>query len=56
MDKQIGQIRWIETDDGYRIEISGVKLKEMLSSCSCLPLMSCCCSSRKDDCCKPKKE
>lgn len=57
MDKQIGQIRWIETDDGYRIEISGVKLKEMLSSCSCLPLMSCCCGSRKDDdCCKPKKE
>ena len=58
MEKLVGQIKWVETDDGYRIEINGAKLKEMLSSCGCPPMMmSCCCGSRKeDDCCKPKKE
>lgn len=38
MEKEKGQIKFIETDDGYRIEVKGKDLKEMFSCC-CVPMM-----------------
>jgi len=56
MEKERCQIKCTETDDGYRIEISGKDIKEKLSGC-CIPI------SKKDggikiECCPPedKKE
>ena len=42
MEKEIGQIRFTETDDGYRMEVTGKDLKGFLPGC-CVPAMSCCC-------------
>jgi hypothetical protein len=56
MDKELGEIRFIETEDGFRIEAKGKKLKEALSCC-CIPLAG---NARavRVECCPPgeKKE
>ena len=48
MSKQIGQITFTETDDGYKVEVTGKALKEMCK-CGCMPFfggrafaVSCC--------------
>jgi len=54
MEKEKGSIKFIETDDGYRIEVKGKEFKDMLSCC-CLPMMG---AARgfKVECCEPEKE
>jgi len=37
MEKEHGQIKFTETDDGFRIEVTGKSLKEAVSCC-CLPM------------------
>jgi hypothetical protein len=49
MEKEIGQFRVVETDDGLRVEIKGEKFKEMFSCCW-LPM---CCGSKSANCCPP---
>lgn len=52
MEKEIGSIKFTETDNGLKIEISG-DLKEKFDKCGCMPMMACCCGSATD-CCPPK--
>lgn len=35
MEKERGQIKFIETDDGFRIEVTGKELKGLFSGCCC---------------------
>ncbi len=56
MEKERGQIKFIETDDGYRIEVKGKDLSKYLSCC-CIPVAERG-QAAKTDCCPPdeKKE
>ena len=54
MEKEMGQIKFTETDDGIRIEITGDKLKEGFPCC--IPMfggrgfrVECCSDSEKKD-------
>jgi hypothetical protein len=38
MEKEKGNIKFIETDDGYRIEVTGKDLKDMIGCC-CMPMV-----------------
>lgn len=55
MEKELGTVKFTETDDGIRIEVSGKSLKEMYKCC-CMPLA---CAPRDSDiesgCCKPEE-
>lgn len=60
MEKKLGQITFTETDDGFRVEVTGKSLKEMCS-CGCIPLFAAgginatdCCPPA--DCCPPKED
>ncbi|HHI02286.1 MAG: hypothetical protein DRP51_00750 [Candidatus Zixiibacteriota bacterium] len=65
MEKDVGQIKFIETDDGFRIDIKGKSLKEAIS-CGCIPVfggtkilkVECCpAEGRKmEDCCPPEEK
>lgn len=56
MEKEKGQIKFIETDEGYRIEVKGKDLKDILCCC-CAPAVvggkavkaGCCEPSEKED-------
>jgi hypothetical protein len=37
MEKECCQVKFIETDDGFKIEVIGKSLKEAMSCC-CLPI------------------
>jgi len=54
MEKECGQIKCTETDDGFRIEVTGKNLKEWFSCC-CMPGLK---SSKesKSECCPSEKE
>lgn len=54
MEKEVGHVRVVETDDGLRIEVKGKQLKEMFSCC-CLPI---CCADDKhrSECCPEEKK
>jgi len=54
MEKELGQIKFTETDDGLRVDIKGKSLKEMFSCC-CVPVIS---GSKqiKIDCCPSDEE
>jgi len=62
MDKEMGQIKFTETDDGLRIDIKGKNLKEAID-CGCVPMfggakaikVECCSDDDKkmEDCCPP---
>lgn len=54
MEKKVGEIKFIETEDGFRIEAKGKKLKEALSCC-CVPLVG---TARmaKMECCPPDQK
>ncbi|MCP4631378.1 MAG: hypothetical protein GY855_00520 [candidate division Zixibacteria bacterium] len=42
MDKEFGNIKITETDDGYKIDIKGKDLKNVLSKCCGNMMVSCC--------------
>ncbi len=42
MQKEYGNIKITETDDGFQIEIKGKDLKAALSKCCCQVMASCC--------------
>ncbi len=54
MEKEVGQIKFTETDDGFRIDIKGKSLREALSCC-CVPIVG---GGRemKVTCCPPGEE
>jgi hypothetical protein len=54
MDKERGQIKFIETDDGYRIEIKGKDIKDMMSCCG-WPMFGAGRAIRVE-CCEPEAE
>jgi len=57
MEKETGSIRFIETDDGYRIDVKGKSLKEAMSCCGPMfgtgaaKMVACCVPA---DCCPPE--
>ena len=53
MEKEHGQIKITETDDGFRIEVTGKKLKDSFSCC--MPMFGAG-KTVKMDCCPPEKE
>jgi len=64
MEKELGQIKFTETDDGYRVEVRGKSLKDALC-CGCIPLFggrtvgSDCCApggTKAADCCPSEEE
>ncbi len=52
MEKECGQIKFTETDDGFRIDVIGKSLKDMCSCGCCMP-MFCVPQASKSDCCPP---
>jgi hypothetical protein len=54
MEKECGQIKCIETDDGFRIEVTGKSMKEWFSCC-CMPALKSA-KEGKSECCPPKEE
>lgn len=54
MEKERGQIKIVETDDGYRIEVKGKDWKDMLSCC-CLPI-GIGGKGIKVECCEPEEK
>ena len=38
MEKEIGQIKFIETDDGFRMEAKGKGFKDAIA-CGCIPMI-----------------
>ena len=53
MEKEHGQIKITETDDGFRIEVTGKNLKDAFSCC--MPMFAVGKVARSD-CCPPEKE
>jgi hypothetical protein len=57
MEKETGSIKFIETDDGYRVEVKGKSLKEAMSCCGPMfgggtaRIFACCLPA---DCCSPE--
>jgi hypothetical protein len=54
VEKEKGQIKFVETDEGFRIEVTGKDLKEWFSCC-CMPALGVAKQS-KSECCPPAKE
>lgn len=54
MEKECCQIKITETDDGFRVDVSGKKLKDM-ASCCCIPIIG---TGKmvKSECCPPEEE
>jgi hypothetical protein len=55
LEKEYGNIKITETDEGYRIEVKGKDLKEAFAACCCMP-MSGSGKAMKSGCCEPEKE
>ncbi|MCP4704830.1 MAG: hypothetical protein GY865_09495 [candidate division Zixibacteria bacterium] len=65
MEKELGQVKFTETDDGFRVDVKGKSLKEALA-CGCMPMfggakmmkMECCPTEngKMEDCCPPEKK
>lgn len=53
MEKEVGQIKFTETDDGLRIDIKGKGLKD-LCNCGCGPMMAFGFKGDSADCCLPE--
>lgn len=65
MEKEIGQIKFTETDDGFRVEVKGKTLKEALSCCGVpafgigkMVRMECCPvdGGKSEECCPAEKK
>jgi len=54
VEKECGQVKFTETDDGFRIEVTGKKLKDMLSCC-CIPFVKGA-QVKASECCPPTEE
>lgn len=54
MEKERGQVKFIETDDGFRIEVTGKSLKDAFSCC-CMPMFGTGQMS-KVECCPPGED
>ena len=59
MEKEIGHIKFTETEDGYRIDVTGKDLKGFYPCC-CLPESGCCikvekCDDDSSKCCPDEK-
>ena len=54
MAKELGQIKFSETDNGFIVEVSGKSLKEAMSCC-CMP-MGFFAHKGASECCPPDKE
>ena len=54
MEKELGQIKFTETDGGFRVDVTGKTLKE-LCSCGCLQVVVKG-QDGKTDCCTPGKD
>jgi hypothetical protein len=53
MEKECCQVKFIETDNGFKIEVVGKTMKEMMSAC-CIPI-ACCAPKTSSECCPPSK-
>lgn len=55
MEKETGRITFSETEDGFRVEVTGESLKKALSSCCCMPFFV---RAQQDstDCCSPRRD
>ena len=53
MEKELGQIKFTETDDGVRIDIKGKGLKD-LCNCGCGPVMAFGLKRESAECCSPE--
>jgi len=53
MENEKGNIKFIETDDGYRIEVKGKDLKDIISCC-CVPTGEG--KAVKVECCQPEEK
>ncbi len=53
MEKELGQCKITETDEGFRIEVTGKKFKDAFSCC--MPMFAAGRMS-KSDCCPPEEE
>ena len=67
MEKEIGQIKFTETDDGFRVDVKGTSFKEaMACGCGCMPIfggakmmkVECCPTEggKMEDCCPPDEK
>lgn len=54
MEKECGQIKVTETDDGFRIEVTGKSMKEWFSCC-CMPMFKAA-GAGKSECCPSGEE
>jgi hypothetical protein len=54
MEKELGQIKFTETDDGVRIDIKGKNLKE-LCACGC-GMMAMAGKMKMADCCSDEED
>ena len=54
MEKELGQVKITETDNGFRVDVTGKSLKE-LCSCGCLQIVGRS-QGKNSDCCPPEKD
>ena len=54
MEKELGQVKITETDNGFRVDVIGKSLKE-LCSCCCLQVGGIS-QGKNSDCCPPEKD
>lgn len=54
MEKECCQVKFIETDKGFKIEVEGMTMKEAMSSC-CFPI-ACCMPKEASECCQSRKD
>ncbi|MCP4583950.1 MAG: hypothetical protein GY839_20245 [candidate division Zixibacteria bacterium] len=54
MDKEFGNVKITETDEGYRIDVTGKSLKEACG-CGCIPMFISA-KGAKMSCCEPGEE
>jgi hypothetical protein len=52
MEKEHCQIKCTETDEGFKIEVTGKSMKDALC---CMPVLQCCQTS-KSECCPPEEK
>ena len=55
MEKEVGQIKFVETDEGLRIDIKGKTLKDVCNCC-CGPMMAFAVKGASSECCEPAKD
>jgi hypothetical protein len=54
MEKECCNVKFIETDNGFKIEVTGMSMKEAMSCC-CMP-MGRFVAKNGSECCPPKED